>query len=234
MTCLSIIQDVAMRVGIPSPTSAAQSVDPQIAQLVALAKKEGEWLTNQCDWQALSNEATFVTVATEIQGSISDICPGLKNIVNDTMWNRDLRRPVFGPMTNARWEQLKAMVMQGPWNQYQIRDNNIRFIPNPTAGHNIWFIYTTQYWCTSSAGVGQTAFIADTDLLVLREDLFKLGIEWRWKKAKGFDYAQDFADYEVMLESAKARDGTKDVINMGDVKYDIYPGILVPSGSWSA
>jgi hypothetical protein len=234
MTCLSIIQDVAQRLNIPNPTSAAQSTDPAVLQLVALSTKEGEWLSDQYDWQVLTQEATFTTLATEIQGDVSVICPGLKNIINDTMWNRDLRRPVFGPMTPQRWEQLKAMVMQGPWNQYEIRGNKIRFIPNPTAGQNIYFQYTTQYWCQSSGGVNQSRFLTDTDALLLREDLFKLGMEWRWKKAKGLDYAQDFADYETMLESAKARDGTKDVINMGDVKYDIYPGILVPSGSWGS
>lgn len=233
MTCLSIIQDVAQRLNIPNPTSAAQSTDPAVLQLVALSTKEGEWITDQYDWQVLTQEATFTTVATEIQGDVSTICPGLKNIINDTMWNRDLRRPVFGPMGPQRWEQLKAMVMQGPWNQFQIRGNKIRFIPAPAVGQSIYFQYTTQYWCESSAGVNQSRFIADTDVLLLREDLFKLGIEWRWKKAKGLDYAQDFVDYETMLQNAKARDGTKDVINMGDVKYDIYPGILVPSGSWA-
>jgi len=232
MTCLSIIQEVSQRLNLASPTSSAQSTDPAVLQLVALANKEGEWMTDQCDWQVLTQEASFTTVATEIQGALDTICPGLKNVVNDTMWNRDLRRPVFGPTTNARWEQLKAMVMTGPWNMYEIRNNNIRFIPVPTAGQSIYFLYTTQYWCQSSTGTNQSRFLADTDVLLLREDLFKLGMEWRWKKAKGLDYAQDFADYEVMLESAKSRDGAKDTINMGDVKYDIYPGILVPSGSW--
>jgi hypothetical protein len=72
----------------------------------------------------------------------------------------------------------------------------------------------------------------DDDVLLLREDLFKLGLEWRWKKAKGLEYAQEFADYEDFFADAFARDGTKDIINMGSARYDIFPGILVPSGSW--
>lgn len=234
MTCLSIVQDVCQRINIPNPTTAAQSADPAVQQVVALATKEGEWETSEYDWQVLLQEGTFLTLAQEMQvTNIATTYPGFKAILNDVMWNRDLRRPVFGPMTAPRWEQLKAMVMQGPWNQFQIRGNAILFIPFPVAGQNIWFQYKSTAWAQSAAGAPQTRFLADTDNLLLDEATFKLGMEWRWKKAKGFDYAQDFADYEAMLAVTKARDGSKDTINMGDVKYDIYPGILVPSGSWA-
>lgn len=233
MTCLSIIQDVCQRINLPNPTTAAQSSDPQILQVNALATKEGEWQTSEYDWQALLLEGTFTTVAAETQvANITTTFPGFKAVLNDVMWNRNLRRPVFGPMTPQRWEQLKAMVMQGPWNQFQIRGNAILFIPVPAAGQAVWFQYKSVNWAQSSGGTPQSRFLADTDVLLLDEATFKLGVEWRWKKAKGLDYAQDFVDYEQMLAVSKARDGSKDVINMGDVKYDIYPGILVPSGSW--
>lgn len=233
MTCLSIVQDVCQRINVPNPTTAAQSADPAVQQIVALALKEAEWQLGQFDPQACLLEGTFVTVAAETQvANMNTTFPGLKAIVNDTLWNRDLRRPVFGPMTAARWEQLKAMVMQGPWNQYQIRGNAMLFIPVPTANQNIWFQYKSINWAQSSGGAPQSRFMADTDVLLLDEATFKLGIEWRWKKAKNLEYAQDFADYEDAFAIVRARDGTKDVINMGDIKYDIYPGILVPSGSW--
>lgn len=234
MTCLSIVQDVCQRINIPSPTTAAQSSDPQVQQVVSLALKEAEWQLSEFDPQVCLLEGTFLTVAAETQvANITTTYPGLKAIVNDTLWNRDLRRPVFGPMTGQRWEQLKAMVMQGPWNQYQIRGNAILFIPVPTAGQNVFFQYKSINWCQSAAGAPQSRFLADTDIGLLDEATFKLGMEWRWKKAKGLDYAQDFVDYEQMLAVTKARDGSKDVINMGDARYDIYPGVLVPSGSWA-
>jgi len=234
MTCLSIIQDVALRINLPKPSTAAQSADPAIQQLIGLATKEGEWQTSQYDWQVMLLEGTFNTVATEVQvTNITSTFPMFKAILNDTMWNRSLRRPVFGPLTAQRWEQLEAMVMQGPWNQYQIRGNQIRFIPVPSAGQPIFFQYKSTAWCQSATGTPQGSFMADTDILMLDEATFKLGLEWRWKKAKGLDYAQDFEDYEDMLAVSKARDGGKDIINMGDARYDIYPGILVPSGSWA-
>lgn len=231
MTCLTIIQDVAQRVNLPSPTSAAQSADPQVIQLVALANKEGEWQSNK-DWQVLTRETSFVTTAVQLQTTLDVTAPGLKNIINDTIWNRDLRRPVYGPMTAQRYQQVQAAVFAGPWNQFIIQGNDILFFPVPAAGQTCWFQYTTQNWCESSGGTGQARFVMDSDVLLLREDLFKLGVEWRWKKAKGLEYAQEFADYEDFMADALARDGSKDIINMGSARYDIFPGILVPSGSW--
>lgn len=231
MTCLTIIQDVAQRVNLPSPTSAAQSADPQVIQLVALANKEGEWLSNK-DWQVLTRQTSFLTTAVQLQTTLSTTAPGLKNIINDTIWNRDLRRPVYGPMTPQRYQQVQAAVFAGPWNQFIIQGDQILFFPVPVAGQTCFFEYTTQNWCTSSGGTGQARFVMDSDILLLREDLFKLGVEWRWKKAKGLEYAQEFADYEDFMADALARDGTKDAINMGSARYDIFPGILVPSGSW--
>lgn len=233
MTCLTIIQDVAQRVNLPTPASAAQSTDPQIIQLVALANKEGEWLSANYDWQELLIETSFVTnSASQLQTTLAVTAPGMKKILNNTIWNRDLRRPVYGPMTPQRYEQVQAAVFAGPWNQFIIEQGNILFFPIPAAGQTCYFQYITQNFCTNASGTPQPKFLLDTDILLLREDLFKLGVEWRWKKAKGLDYAQDFADYETLLADAKAQSGTKDVINMGSARYDIFPGVLIPSGSW--
>lgn len=231
MTCLSIVQDICQRINLPTPTSAAQSSDPQITQIVALCNKEGEILSNK-DWQVLTLEASFLTTAVQLQTTLSATAPGLKNIINDTIWNRDLRRPVYGPMTPQRYQQVQAAVFAGPWNQFIIQGDNILFFPVPSPGQTCFFQYVTSNWCESAGGTGQSRFVMDDDELRLREDLFKLGVEWRWKKAKGLEFAQEFADYEDFLADAYARDGTKDTINMGSARYDIYPGVLIPSGSW--
>jgi hypothetical protein len=232
MSLLSIVQDVCMRVNIPSPSIVAASTDNQILQMMAIATKEGEVLSNRYDWQRTTLETTFTTTAVQLQGTVSTIMPGLKNIINSSMWNRTLRRPIFGPLTAQRYEQLQAANMVGPWTYFIIQGDNFLMFPLPGAGQVVYLEYTSQYFCASSLGVPQPKFLADTDNLLLREDVFKLGMEWRWKKVKGLDYSEDFNEYENMLSDAKATDGSKDVINMGDTRYDIYPGVIVPSGSW--
>ena len=233
MTCLSTLQTVCNRVGLNSPTYVIGNTDPQIIQLLALLNEEGETLAQRTAWQALVNEASFTTVATEVQGSLSTIAPGLKFIVNDTIWNRDLRRPVYGPLAAQRWQQLKAMAMQGPFNQFRVRGDEILFIPAPSAGQSCYFEYVTDNWLTDAGGsTGRSEFAADDDVSLLDEKLVILGTIWRWKAMKGFDFTTDLEKYEERVMNAISRDGSKDWLNLADNRFDILPAILVPSGSW--
>ena len=233
MSTLTIIREVCKRVGLPVPNTATGSTDPQVNQLLAILNEEGQELAQRHAWQALNQEATFTTVATEIQGTLNSIAPGLKYIINDTIWNRDLKRPVFGPITEQRWQQLKAMTMQGPWNQYRIIGNQIKFLPAPSAGQTCYFEYVSKNWCYDTTGVTKSSFTLDDDEPYLDEQILQLGLEWRWKSAKGLEYAEKFNTYERRVMDAIGRDGGRDTLNLADMKYDIYPGITVPSGSWS-
>lgn len=233
MSLLSVVTAVTQRLAITVPNAVAGSQDPQIIQLMALLNEEGEELAARYQWQKLNQQATFTTVATEVQGSLSTIAPGYKFIINDTIWNRDLRRPVFGPLGPQYWQQMQAMFMQGPWNQYRIINDEIHFVPVPAAGEACFFEYTTSYWCESSGGTPQASYQADTDVALLDENILILGLIWRWKAAKGLDYTEDFNKYDKRVLNAMTQDASKPVLNMGEVKFDIYPGVWVPSGNWN-
>lgn len=234
MTCLSIVQTVCKRVGITAPNSAIGNTDAQIIQMLALLNEEGESLATRNAWQAITLEASFTTVAAEIQGAISTIAPGLDYIINDTIWNRDLRRPVYGPLTKQRWQQRKAMSMQGPFNQFRIRGDDLLFIPEPTAGQTCYFEYVSKNWTSDAAGTTTNEeFQIDGDVSLLDERLLTLGLIWRWKAAKGFDYSADIEKYERRVIDAIARDGSKDWLNLADNRYDILPAVAIPSGSWN-
>ena len=232
-TCLSIVQTVCNRLGIQSTNSAVGATDQQIIQIVALANEEGQELASRYAWSALQEETTYTTLAQEDQGSLDTIAPGLLYIVNDTIWNRDLRRPVFGPRSQQEWQQQKAWAINGPWSNYRIKGNHLYMYPVPSAGQDCYFEYITRYWCTDSTGAtGREAWAVDTDVPKLDWQLMVLGVIWRWKKAKGFEYAEDFATYERRVLDAMNRDGSKDNLSLSNTKYDIFPGVVVPAGSW--
>jgi hypothetical protein len=234
MSLLTIVQAVAVKFGIPSPGAAASSTDQNIQQLVAFVNEDGQELGARNSWQILRNEATFATVGTESQGSLTTICgPDFAFIVNETFWNRSQRRPIFGPKTPAEWQQLKAQLMQGPYIQFIVRGNNILFLPIPPVGQNCYFEWCTKYWCTDSTGVtGRTAMTTDTDIAKLDERLLTLGAMWRFKKSKKLDWEGDFDKYEAAVEDAITRDGSRSRLNLQGMQTDIFPAVLVPSGSW--
>ena len=133
MTCLTIVQRVCKRVGLDAPSSAVGSTERQILQILELSNESGQELARRYPWQAILGVGNFTTVATESQGSISTIAPGLDYIINDTIWNRTLRRPVYGPKTPQNWEQQKAFAINGPWSGYRLIGDTLAMYPVPTA-----------------------------------------------------------------------------------------------------
>lgn len=224
MSCLTLIQNACARLGFIKPGAVMTSQDLQIQQLLALANEEGQSLAEATNWQALRAEGTFTTVAAENQGSLSTIAPGCKFIVNDTIWNRSLRMPVFGPLSPQIWQQNAAMFYQGPWNQYRIMDDSIHFIPTPPAGQQCAFEYVSKNWTST----GNDSFTADTDLSLLDEQVMTLGLIWRFKQAKGLDFSSDLTKYQRQLSNLLSRETTKPVLDMGG---DVWDGIGVPVGN---
>jgi hypothetical protein len=209
------------------------SNDQQIIQIVSIAEEEGQELQERYGWQGLQTEATFTTVAASLPGSMATIAPGYEHVVNGTAWNRTLRRPLYGPRTEQEWQQLQAIQMVGPFHSYRIKDDGFYMFPVPPAGHSCAFEYITKNWISKSAGGTSDVFTNDADTPLIDDRIVVLGTIWRWKAAKGLDYAEDFSKYERRVLNKMARDASKPVLNMGGSTYDIQPVVMVPSGSWN-
>jgi hypothetical protein len=127
---LTIVQQASLRVLKISPSVAVSSTDANVLQLVALVNEEGQELSSRYSWQILTAEATFTTVATAIQGVITTLAgAGFNFFVNQTMWNRSQRRPLYGPLTPQQWQEWQAAFSSGPWISYRLRQNNLLFFP---------------------------------------------------------------------------------------------------------
>jgi hypothetical protein len=228
MSCLSVIQTACLRMGLNSPGAVVSSTDPQTKQMLALLNEEGQTLAEATNWQALTTEASFTTVATEIQGALTTIAPNCKFIVNDTIWNRTLRMPVFGPLAAQTWQQQKAMYLQGPWNQFRLVNGQIKFLPTPAAGQSCYFEYVTKNWTDGATDT----FTTDTQSALLDESVMVMGLIWRFRAAKGLDYSADLEKYSRRVSDLIGRETPKAILDMGDSFNDIPPVVILPAGSW--
>jgi hypothetical protein len=214
MTVLEIVRSVCGVIGLPQPSSLTGTTDLQVIQLRELLNTEGTELEKRSStgWEALIAEATFTTVATEDQGALTTIIGAsnaYRSILNETIWNRTDGTPIYGPRAPHTWQGYKAIDFAGPYPEYRIRGGHLWLLPVPTAGQTCAFEYVTRNWLQTSGGTPLSVIAADTDVPLLDESLLKKGLEWRWRKAKGLDYSQDFDDYERAVVDALARDGTK-------------------------
>ena len=235
MSLLTIVQRVCERTGLPSPTAVFATADVQVTQLRALLEEEGNDLAARGSWQGLTFEASLTTIATEDQGAMTTIANnGFRSIMNDTIWDRTDRLPVLGPMSDQEWQAMKAVVVTGPRYRFRIRGGHLLVNPTPPSGHNWRFEYVSDNWILGIDGVTyKQYFTLDTDTVLLPENLLILGLRWRWLKAKGFEYAEEFRSYEWQVKNALGRDGGKPRLYMdAEVWRGPRPGIFVPDGNW--
>ena len=230
---LALIQDFCRRNALPVPSAIIGLPDDQAVQFIGIANKAIQDMVNRFAWQVLTAESVFVSVAGEDQGTMTTLAPNWVRINNETIYDRTLRLPLFGPLSGKQWQALKALPNSGPYYKYRIRGDKLLFNPPGVAGHECAFEYQTNL-AVLDADFGTTKpyYTKDTDTVVLDETCFQAAFEWNWKAAKGLDYAEDFRRYEEFVTDSAASDGTKRRVSLDCYSDSIQPGIFVPAGNW--
>lgn len=232
MSLLSIIQDSADRLGIARPSAVMGSTDQQVRQLLGLAQQEGRELSRRFPWQVIVKEKTFTSTATETQSGV--IPTDFDRFINGTFYNRTFNRRVEGPMNAWQWQSYKSSVTNVIFDAFRQRGGDLLLAPIPTAGSTYAYEYVSKNWCASNSGTGQAAWAADTDEPVLSDELMTDGINWRFLKAKGFDYSEPFRTYEAQVMLAMTKDGgARSVYMAGPTVYRGPRFPRFPDGSWN-
>lgn len=233
MTMLATIQRFCRRTNITVPTSVIGTTDPQVAQIYAMLEEEGADLSGRGAWQVLTLEATHTTVATESQGSIETIASdGFRYVKDNTIWDRTENLPVI-VIDGPDWQAEKGFASTSPRYRARIRGNQLLVTPTPVAGNTWAFEYVTWNWILDTDGsTRKQYFTADTDTILLPEPVVQMGLRWRWKKEKGFEYAEDFRTYEMMVADALSRQGLQRNLNMAGDDRSQSPHIYVNQGNW--
>ena len=234
MSMLDTVVRFCKRRNIDVPTTVLGTSDTQVRQVMALLEEEGNELSGRGDWNQLTFEATHTTVATESQGAMSTIASnGFRYIKNETIWDRTSILPIY-VIDGTDWQQAKAISLTGPSYQARIRGGDLIANPIPTAGNTWAFEYVSWNWILGADGTTYSQYFnLDTDTFLLPEPILIMGLTWRWKKEKGFSYAEDFNSYERMVANALSRDGMKRSINMSNRQSTPRPKVHVQDGNWN-
>lgn len=233
MSCLTIVQDACKEVGLPEPDAIVSSTDINVAQMLRLLNKEGKEQVMKRDWQVLRKETTFSATAAETQTGA--VPTDFARFVDDTFYNRSRTRAVVGPLTPQEWQIQKSLTATVVVDAFIRRGNDILMIPNPTASDTMAFEYISKYWVDTDAdGDGDAEAFADDDYTsILDEELLTQGVIWRYKAARGFEYAEDFRTYEATLARLYGDDKGTRVLDLARQRLRRKPLMPeVPEGSW--
>ena len=236
MSLLTIAQQVADEIGVGRPSALFGSNEPTARRLLAAANGAGQDLYRAHKWSILEREYEFSTSADVDNYAVPD---DWGRPLSDTAWDRSTFWKMKGAVTPQRWQELRSGLGVNPALRRHFRlvvgplAGSILIDPVPTAtGDDLVIEYISRNWCESSGGVGQAAFLADTDECRIDHELFRLGLLWRMKRALELAYAADQFDYEQAFYRAKVADIALPKTCLAHPR-DL-PVARYPEGSWNA
>lgn len=241
MTLLSLIQELCGELAQPVPATVFGSSDKAIVQFLRLLETGQEHLSGRGQWQELTAEYTFTTIASGDQGNLATTGLGLplvalagyRYLLPQTLWDRTSRLPLIGAMDPQDWQAMKAWIINGPQYQFRLRGNRFLVNPAPAAGLTWAFEFVSKNFAATAAGVTINRFTADDNVLLLPEQIVKTDLKWRWKEAKGLPYAQDFENSERLVADALGRNQPQKTLHMDRLDSGgPRPMIVVAPGNW--
>lgn len=217
MTLLAIVRDAANEVGVNIPATIIGNTDPAAEKLLRFATRVGSDLVTRGTWQVLRTQATFTAIPGEAQPSV--VPADLSRVVAETLWDRTNQRLIAGPIPGAQWQSLAATQPAGSWPRWwTLRGGDAYIFPAMQGGESMAFEYVSRNFCASSGGTPQAAWLADTDVPVLPQELFTLGVIAFYLRSEGLPYADAMRDYEMRLISEAQNDmPASGVLSAGDI-----------------
>lgn len=228
-TLLQLCTDAIEGIGsFNVPGSIFNNDDDTAIVLRRAAMQTGRELVRKYDWQALLTPTTITTVSGKTQYPLPS---DFRKFANLTFWDEDDDEPLIGPLTPMSWAELTRGILVNSYTySFRIAANYLEITPSPPSGATIGYDYYSANYSTTSGGTAQANWAADNDLPRLDDDLFVLGIRYRFLQRKELPYAEDKADYLEAVSDALFNDTPKAITDMSGLPHVSHSNL--PDGSF--
>lgn len=196
MSLLSVCQDVADVTGLTRPTAIITGTDQLSRQFLGIAREVLDELTLM-DWPNLEIPYSLNTVV----GQSAYVLPAdFKREIGDTAYLASQYYPLRGSLTPGDWQrQRNALPSQIGRYKFRLYGLPLKLNITPTPGtvEQVVFEYQTTYKVQQADTTYKSTWYDDADVAVVPEDLVRMGIKWRIRRAKGLDYIEEYNAYEM-------------------------------------
>lgn len=215
---LEICSTALAEIGFPTLDAVAGSSDDTAVQMLALANREGSELAARTGglggWQQLIATQTLITVAGQ---AAYDEPADLAYYVNQSGWDNDRRIELLGPLSAQSWQFIKhAVYGYGYGTRFRIINNQVNLDPVPSSTQTFSFEYYSKNWCQDARGAPQALFDSDSDVPRLPDDLFIMGLKWRFLRAKRLDFAFELEEYNQAVDRELSRTSQARVLSLNN------------------
>jgi len=145
--------------------------------------------------------------------------------VDRTHYDKSKRWEMLGPTDAQQWQFLKSSyISTGPRIRYRILGGYFQVWPAMNTDEYLGFEYMSNQWATSSAGVTQSSFLADSDTCIFPDRLMVTALKKKYFEIKGFDATAFTRDYLQQLSFAKANDSGSATLSLAPVPSTVLIG----------
>jgi len=234
-TLKQLLNNVLPEIGLGALDAVVGSTNQTAKLGLALANRTGKSIAKH-NWRILIKRNTITTVSSADSYSLPS---DFDRFIHNTEWNDTTSQRLFGPVSDEGWqEDLSGVVATTVDDRFQIRadGNNSRLFvrPVPTSSEDLTFFYASNGWCQSAGGQRQSEFKADTDVLLLDDYVFELGLKWRLLRAANRIYEPDRSEYLQELDKRKALDGGARTLRILGPVEEWTPGANVGESNFGA
>jgi hypothetical protein len=217
MTLLTICADAAVEIGLDPVSAVTANSDVNVRRLRRAAQSVCADLVARVDWSALRGQVAFTAVAGQEQAGV--VPANTARIVAETFWDRTNERLIVGPVPAARWQSLIATGNDTAPRWFTLRGDAVAIYGPMAGGESMAFERITSAFCTSAGGTAQTAWVADSDICLLDEEMVTLGVIAQFLEMVGTASALSARvrfDERVLAESASDQPATP-LLTSGDI-----------------
>lgn len=202
-TVADVMNKAARECRITPPTSWIAATSLSYMDLKDYLQDTVDELLERVDWpDPIARDTAVVGDGTADYDLPSDF----KRLTRDPLTvyeTTTTRRACIPVTTNGEWTYLNDIGSAGGSRYYRTSGNEndgfaVEFFPTPATGDSITVSYISKNWLSLSGTAGATWTDANA-ILLLPERLIRMGVVWRFRRAKGLPYADRLNEYEAVL-----------------------------------
>lgn len=215
-TVLDVVQGVAPRMGISTPSQLFTSTADTDRELASVVNEVALRIARAHDWRILKtraiNTGTGVTTDYALPADYWRMPKDAQ--VWSSRWQRPLRQ--IDPEEDLRLDVRNFDVVIGTWH---LIGGNISFRPALASGENAEWLYISNSIATNPADGLKSSLTKDDDEFRLDDRLLGLALIAEWRQVKGFDYAEDLAAAQDALAQLVSDDKGARVISQASRRH---------------
>lgn len=234
-TAIQVARQAAIELGLPVPTELVTSLEVTSVQLLGLLTAAGNELVQYYDWEFLLKTHSFTSTAGENK---YDRPADFGRMINQTLWDKSMRRPAYGPLSPQSWQVLtNAVVMAGPFSRYRIAGGKVEVLPVPGGSdHEFNFQYISNGWVQSYLDPNAfSGFITnDSDTLLFDFWLLVKFLKLKMWQAKGLDTTSLNSDFTRTFDACTGQDHGAPILNLSRTRNTPFLTMgNVQDGAWN-